>query len=89
MEDYAETITAERVRRVIKGYEQTVGTGGSIDFYEVGEPLMINGNLNENIDVEKIHAYIWYTETRSPYKKPTGNFFFFAYCNFGADGVKI
>ena len=34
---------------------------------------MIQGNLNENIDVEKIRAYIWYTETRTPYKKPLGN----------------
>ena len=76
MENYADTITAERVRRVIQGYGQTAGTGGSFDFYEVGEPLMIHDNLNENIDVEKIRAYIWYTETRSPYKKPSGNFFF-------------
>ena len=71
MEDYADTITAERVRRVIKGYGQTAGTGGSFDFYEIGEPLMIQGNLNENIDVEKIRAYIWYTETHTPYKKPS------------------
>ena len=34
---------------------------------------MIQGNLNENIDIEKIRAYIWYTETRTPYKKPSGN----------------
>ena len=73
MEDYADTITAERVRRVIKGYGKTAGTGGSFDFYEVGEPLMIQGNLNENIDVEKIRAYIWYTETHTPYKKPSSN----------------
>ena len=73
MEDYAESITAERVRRVIQGYEQTAGTGGNFDFYEVGEPLMIHGNLNENIDTEKIRAYIWYTETHSPYKKPFSN----------------
>ena len=73
MEDYADTITAERVRRVIQGYGKVAGTGGSFDFYEVGKPLMIQGNLNENIDIEKIRAYIWYTETRTPYKKPSGN----------------
>ena len=73
IEDYADTITAERVRRVIQGYGKVAGTGGSFDFYEVGEPLMIQGNLNENIDVEKIRAYIWYTETRTPYKKPFDN----------------
>ena len=73
MENYADTITAERVRRVIQGYGQTTGTGGSFDFYEIGELLMIHGNLNENIDVEKIRAYIWYTETHTPYKKPPDN----------------
>jgi hypothetical protein len=35
MEDYAETITAERVRRVIKGYGNTEGTGGEFDYYEL------------------------------------------------------
>lgn len=73
MEDFAKTITAERVRRVINGYGQVTGTGVNFDFYEVGEPLMIRGNLNENIDAEKIRAYIWYTETRTQYKKPTSN----------------
>ena len=73
MEDYADTITAERVKRVIQGYGEVEGTGGSFDFYEVGEPLMIDGNLNERVDIEKIHAYIWYTETHTQYKKPSGN----------------
>ena len=73
MEDYADTITAERVRRVIQGYGQTEGTGGNFDFYEVGEPLMIQDNLNENINIETIRAYIWYTETHTQYKKPSGN----------------
>ena len=39
MEEYAETITAERVKRVIKGYGTTEGTGGKFDFYELGQPL--------------------------------------------------
>ncbi|MBQ3444963.1 MAG: site-specific DNA-methyltransferase [Selenomonadaceae bacterium] len=73
MEDYAESITAERVRRVIQGYGQTAGTGGNFDFYEVGESLMIQGNLNQNIDIETIHAYIWYTETHTQHKKLSGN----------------
>ena len=73
MEDYADTITAERVRRVIQGYGQTAGTGGNFDFYEVGEPLMIQGNLNPNIDIKTIHGYIWYTETHTQYKQPYGN----------------
>ena len=71
MEDYAETITAERVRRVINGYGEgknaVEGTGGSFDFYELGEPIFdADGNLNENIGAEKLREYIWYSETRTP-----------------------
>jgi len=66
MEDYAETITAERVRRVIDGYGDTEGMGGSFDFYELGEPVFdADGNLNENIGTEKIREYIWYSEIRN------------------------
>jgi adenine-specific DNA-methyltransferase len=36
MEDYAETITAERVRRVMQGYGNVEGTGGSFEFLGVG-----------------------------------------------------
>lgn len=67
MEDYAETITAERVKRVIKGYGNTEGTDGSFDYYELGKPLFKkNGYLNEAVDEEKIRNYIYYTETKQP-----------------------
>ncbi|MCR5497220.1 MAG: site-specific DNA-methyltransferase [Paludibacteraceae bacterium] len=66
MEDYAENITAERVRRVIKGYGTTEGTGGSFSFYELGETLFNDdGNLNETVGAKKIREYIWYSETRA------------------------
>ena len=69
MEDYAETITAERVKRVIKGYGTTEGTGGSFDFYELGQPMFLeDGNLNELVGVEKIRQYVYYTETQSNYE---------------------
>lgn len=69
MEDYAESITAERVRRVMRGYGEgknaVAGTGGAFDCYELGEPLFDKeGNLNENIEEERIREYIYYTETR-------------------------
>ena len=71
MGDYADTITAERVKRVIKGYGEgknaTEGTGGSFSYYELGEPLLLpSGNLNEKVGTEKIRDYIWYTETKKP-----------------------
>jgi len=65
MEDYAETITAERVRRVIDGYGNTEGTGGNFEYYELGEPLLIdNQYLNEAVPDEVIRSYIWYMETK-------------------------
>ena len=71
MGDYADTITAERVKRVIKGYGEgknaVEGTGGSFSYYELGEPLLLpSGNLNEKVGTEKIRDYIWYTETKKP-----------------------
>ena len=68
MGDYAESITAERVRRVINGYGEgnkaVEGTGGGFSFYELGDALLINGMLNPNAAEEKICAYVYYTETR-------------------------
>jgi adenine-specific DNA-methyltransferase len=69
MMDYAETITAERVRRVIDGYGNTEGTGGGFEYLELGVPLLLSdGNLNESVGVEKIREYVWYTETRTAYE---------------------
>jgi len=65
MEDYAESITAERVKRVINGYANKSGTGGGFDYYKLGEPLMNeNGNINNSVDVSKIRDYVWYMETK-------------------------
>ena len=68
MMNYADTITAERVKRVIDGYgngKQAVeGTGGSFSYYELGDTLMENGNLNENVSINKIREYVYFTETK-------------------------
>ena len=70
MEDYAETITAERVRRVIKGYGPstgsgtvTEGTGGSFAYYELGPELLKDGFINEDVPEQTIREYLYYTET--------------------------
>jgi adenine-specific DNA-methyltransferase len=68
MEDYAESITAERVKRVINGYGDKEGTGGNFDYYKLGETLFVGDNneyLNEAVGVEKIRNYLWFSETRS------------------------
>lgn len=66
MEDYAESITAKRIKYVIKGYADVEGTGGNFSFYDLGEPLLLeNECLNENISIDKIREYIYFTETKS------------------------
>ena len=77
MMDYAETITAERVRRVISGYGEgknaVEGTGGGFDFYEIGAPLMEKGALNEDVSPAKIRRYVWYMETHDAPMEGMGN----------------
>lgn len=70
MEEYAEEVTAERIRRVINGYSEVEGTEGSFDFYELGQPLFNeDGNLNELVGIEKIRQYVYYTETKSAFSE--------------------
>ena len=71
MMDYADSITAERVKRVINGYgsgKQAIeGTGGDFTFYDLGQAMLLpDGNLNEEVDTAKIREYVWYMETKTP-----------------------
>ena len=70
MMDYADTITAERVKRVIQGYgegkNQVEGTGGDFSFYELGKPIFKGKFLNEAIGLNEIRKYVYFTETRQP-----------------------
>ncbi len=73
MEDYANTITAERVQRVINGYGEgtkaVAGTGGDFRYFELGEPIFLdNDMLNEAIGIERIEEYVWFSETKSNYE---------------------
>lgn len=67
--DYADSITAERVKRVIQGYGEgknaVEGTGGNFSFYDLGEPLLHGDMLNENVGVEKIREYVYFTDTKA------------------------
>jgi adenine-specific DNA-methyltransferase len=67
MMDYAETITAERVRRVMNGYGEgnkaVAGLGGGFEYISVGEPLFLDdGNLNEVVGETAIRQYVAYSE---------------------------
>lgn len=69
MMDYADSITAERVKRVIRGYGEgknaVEGTGGNFSFYDLGDPLLHGDMLNENVGVEKIREYVYFTDTKA------------------------
>lgn len=70
MEDYANDITAERVKRVIKGYgkgkKAVEGTGGDFEFLKLGKPLFDkDGYINEDQPLEDIRKYVYYSETKT------------------------
>ena len=68
MMDYADTITAERVKRVISGYgdgkKAVPGTGGNFSYYELGQPLMKDGFLNEDVGEKAIRQYVYFMDTK-------------------------
>ena len=70
-EDYADTITAERVRRVIKGIPDARddalkdGLGGTFSYFELGRPMRQESLLDGSHlpSWEKLAAYIFFTAT--------------------------
>ncbi len=79
MEDYANTITGERVKRVINGYGEgskaIEGTGGDFTYYELGEALFKDDKmLNEDVPLTKIQEYVWYTETKEAFNAQEENY---------------
>ena len=78
MEDYADKVTAERIKRVMNGYgdEKKInkGTKGNFTFYQLGKSIFLeNEILNEEVALSKIQEYVWYSETKTPFspKKET------------------
>ncbi|MFH1319137.1 MAG: site-specific DNA-methyltransferase [Bacteroidota bacterium] len=69
MEGYANEITAERVRRVIKGVPASKkfkeGAGGSFSYFELGEPIEMESILHGNNlpAYADLARYLFYTAT--------------------------
>jgi len=71
MEDYADNITAERVRRVIKGGPESKnellkkGLGGTFSFFNLGPAIETESLLNgKNLpSYEELARYVFYTAT--------------------------
>ena len=75
----AKNITAERVKRVAKGYEykknngekvKVAGLGGGFEYVELGEPLFDkDGMINKAVSFEDMARYVYFTETRTNLEK--------------------
>jgi adenine-specific DNA-methyltransferase len=70
-EDYADSITAERVRRVIRGVPSAkdanlkAGLGGSFSYFELGAPMQQESLLSgrDLPDFEALAGYVFFTAT--------------------------
>ena len=73
LDDYADTVTAERVRRVIAGYGEgsnaVEGIDSGFSYYELGPELFrSDGTLSPDVARADLARYVWATETRAPYE---------------------
>ena len=70
-EDYAERITAERVRRVIRGVPEAkdeklrAGSGGSFSYFDLGPPIEMENILTGGNfpSYDELARYVFYTAT--------------------------
>jgi adenine-specific DNA-methyltransferase len=77
MEDYADTITAERARRVIKGVPTAKnelvkkGLGGSFSYFELGDAIEMESLLAGKTlpSYEELGRYLFYTATGEEFKQ--------------------
>jgi len=68
----ANPVTAERVRRVARGYtnakgEKIAGLGGGFRFCELGDPLAdATGNIRLSVKFGELARHVWFSETGTP-----------------------
>ncbi len=75
----AKNITAERVKRVARGYSyetsngkvvKVPGLGGGFEYVELGEPLFNkDGMISKAVSFEDMARYVYFTETRTNLEK--------------------
>lgn len=75
----AKNITAERIKRVARGYSyktgkgkavKVPGLGGGFEYVELGEPLFDkNGMISKAVSFEDMARYVYFTETRTNLEK--------------------
>ena len=65
MMDYAEPVTATRLKNLIKMHYSDI----SFSFYELGPQFKLDNEINNDISLDQIKQFIMYTETKQPYLK--------------------
>ena len=64
--EICKNITAQRVKKVIKGYEDVPGTGGGFQYAVLDKKLFdSDGRINEDCTFEELASYIFFEETRT------------------------
>ncbi|WP_288737599.1 site-specific DNA-methyltransferase [uncultured Enorma sp.] len=76
LDDYADAVTAERVRRVIAGYGEgnnaVVGIDAGFSYYELGSVFFCSdGVISPDVTYPDLARYVWATETRASYEDLT------------------
>lgn len=64
--DYAEKITANRLKLLNDGYSSHDPIHADFSFYELGEELFVNDCINRNVDADVIREYIYYSSAKEP-----------------------
>ena len=77
MSDYADSITAERVRHATWDYGEGGNAVESVDsgfsFYNLGPALFrADGPIDPSVTYDDLERYAWATETHAPYSNRTG-----------------
>ena len=59
-------ITSERVKKVIKGYDDVSGTGGGFQYAVLDKKLFnADGRINPECTFEELASYVYFTETKT------------------------
>jgi site-specific DNA-methyltransferase (adenine-specific)/adenine-specific DNA-methyltransferase len=69
-ETVAQTVTAERLKRVIKGYGEQKALDGGFRFCKLGEPLFDEyGNIKDSVRFNDLAQHVYFSETGMPLPK--------------------
>lgn len=78
MGNHAITHCVPRLKAVVDGEQGGISKavnwqgGGGFRFFKLGDEVFdADGCINENISFENLSAYIWFTETKTPFNKQT------------------